>query len=1370
MAFSPRPFSDTTSASIIPQLDSDTRSVGLFSSTLHSTAQSYLPNEDLQLLANSLSSVLLSSVLPLDAKIADPLISSSFRARHTLFTMADPASDPLSQSQARPVSPATSSLSSDAAACKIAANAVEAPKCPIAWGAWLRKYQLGNWCERVSPQSAIDPKDSLSDLHPHHAASIAESASATHASDAPTPIAPTSSHPPTTSAKLCQPFRVPNAHRHVKVDAGSSIDSIEFFRQNGWLAAPPLPRRQYRRVLEALRRHGLTVAQDREALLLYIKHAKAVFKCAYASFMVESTDEASMLILAQDGGNAQVHMVPRTLTLCSHAMLLPDSEVLVVNDAKKDWRFRACPSTLAGTITNANGNPMSFYASAPLILSYNLYGTEGCIQVGRLCIMDELPRPDFNQADADLLYSIGKMAGDALEKEYQSLKNARAAEMQQRTSSLIRASEDTALNAQLRHFNSSSNSSTESGDDFSRYSLVVIDRACRELRECLGAAGVAAFDISNFRFRRQPANTVSPRSSSAFSKASLPAWHLLDGHHTTEPLTPPDESVSTPTYIDPDSPIISPRMSRNFSSNQAGAMLHAIDLREGSPPPSLLSYSGPETCRPIMSDDTQRLKSTFAAPLARMASETDMNIRCKFYRSLSDLTYSSDEDEDNEAPSDKAQDPWAALLPPDAQIRSYAVCACYNRAKARPCIMFFIAFTDEACFDQQERYFVESAMQISLGSLLRQKLSEVDFFQAEFLRHVQHNLRTPLHGALGAVEYLRAAISNDNDDDAIKIDLSADGVLATLLESISLSGLTLNSYIDDLLSFQNLSGVKTAGAHPPRRVAVDLVKIVESVADEEWEFAQRLDLQSRHLETDAGKLAHGPLYGMELIIKASPEVRDCEWVVDVKSLQDVVRKVVSNAIRFTRQGYVEISIRLAAPGALDDVDFDIADDFVAVEIEVSDTGVGMTKEFCTNQLTRPFSKGDSFRDGIGLGMTIVSSTLQKHGGKLLVASEINLGTRVTMWMPLQRGPSQHGRNGSTSSASGSRFAVSKLAYYGLETRGLRRLANAMCEHFAFTGGIQLTHDLSEADCIVLPERATASLDEGDKPLLSQVKPTARFVVISSSHIVVEKGIEKLDGRSVMPLPMPHGPSALRLVETFLSDEEPPMIRTANPVRTHNQQRVSVTELGIPASARRISGHRHSVSASSVSTDAKRVNGVAIHSDGAAGTAGAAQPQITVKPASRTPAPINTSASALDKNEFRVLVVEDNPINMRLLTTLCKRLDIRYEEAHDGAEAVAKFISFRPSVVLLDISLPIQDGFEACAQMRAHGHSSFIVAVTALSSDEDKMRGIESCGMDTWMTKPVSPRQLKGDLEAWRGNFQAANALRTTPDALAINRF
>lgn len=110
--------------------------------------------------------------------------------------------------------------------------------------------------------------------------------------------------------------------------------------------------------------------------------------------------------------------------------------------------------------------------------------------------------------------------------------------------------------------------------------------------------------------------------------------------------------------------------------------------------------------------------------------------------------------------------------------------------------------------------------------------------------------------------------------------------------------------------------------------------------------------------------------------------------------------------------------------------------------------------------------------------------------------------------------------------------------------------------------------------------------------------------------------------------------------------------------------------------------------------------------------------------------------------------------MRLLTATLTRLGYKYAEAKDGLEAVVKYIEMKPSVVLLDISLPIQDGFEACVQMRNHSltHDPRIIAITALSSEQDQERGF-AAGMNQWLTKPVSPRALTADLKAWKAAWE-----------------
>ncbi|EST05406.1 Signal transduction histidine kinase EnvZ-like, dimerization/phosphoacceptor domain protein [Kalmanozyma brasiliensis GHG001] len=1171
------------------------------------------------------------------------------------------------------------------------------------WGTWLRRYQLGDW----DPRAVVNAPDQPTD---------------------PITVVRTNSGSPTAPIRHAPPAPLAGTEDPLRLDPNLDSQSRSFFQQNGWLAAPPLRQQHRRRVLEAIHRHGVKASKD---LLLHVKHAKSVFKCAYASVIVQTFDEASLLILAQDGGDSLVQHVPQTVSLCSHAMLLPDDEVFVINNTTDDWRFRSCPSTLAGSAASALGRPMNFYASAPLILSYTLDGVEGLVQVGRLCIMDEEPRSRFEDQDAELLSSIAKMAADSLEKDFQSSRNAKATDMQRRIGSLVRLVDNTSISQAKVHLPPSILAG--SGDDYHRFSSAVLERGCNDLKDCLGAAAVAAFDVSQFRLGRRPANDALEASSTTTS----PILHQVDSTGCFDHATQPAVNLPHTGPSDAD------RASRPAKADTA---LHAIDVRPGSSPPSLLGFSGPQEYRPKLPTNVEDLKAIFATPLARSATETNMNTRCKFYRRQSGPSahYQEVDDQSFYPVLETGENPYIALLPLDDRVTSYAVCTSYDQNKSRPGIMLLIMFTAPVSFEEPERSYVETTTQISFGSLLRQERSSVESFQSEFLRHVQHNLRTPLHRALGAVDYLRAAIDVDDSTDSIKLDLSANGVLSTLLESISLSGLTLNSYIDDLLSFQTLLDLNEGVVPPIKPSPTNIVKLVESIADEEWDFAQRLELQSRSVgsSTSQGAL----LNALELIVQASPEIRERDWIVDGKSLQHIVRKLVSNALRFTKQGYVEISIAIAAPIAGIEGIVHAFDASSQLEIVVADTGVGMTEEFCKNQLTTPFSKADSFRDGIGLGMAIVSSELEKCGGTWSVVSEVNVGTRMSVQLPVQPTRTQYPRARSSEvdqSSNASRLAVAKVAFLGFETRGLDRLATAIFDHFAPLGGLETTHDHAEADCIIMPEREATKLDSGPEPFLAHVKPDARFVVISSSYLTKKKGLEKFDGRAVLLLSTPHGPTSMRLMETFLSDLEPMQIRTADPAPNTLQHRPSVigTEL-----LNHDKHHRNGTDCSSQSESGLRPH------DGAAVVL-----QDTIGSFSVNPAWQGMAVEA-SNNEFRVLVVEDNPINMKLLTTLCKRLNIRYEEACDGAEAVTKFESFRPSVVLLDISLPVQDGFQACTQMRATNHPSFIVAVTALGSEEDKARGIEVCGMDAWMTKPVSMRQLKADLEFWKRNFEQQQVL------------
>ena len=108
----------------------------------------------------------------------------------------------------------------------------------------------------------------------------------------------------------------------------------------------------------------------------------------------------------------------------------------------------------------------------------------------------------------------------------------------------------------------------------------------------------------------------------------------------------------------------------------------------------------------------------------------------------------------------------------------------------------------------------------------------------------------------------------------------------------------------------------------------------------------------------------------------------------------------------------------------------------------------------------------------------------------------------------------------------------------------------------------------------------------------------------------------------------------------------------------------------------------------------------------------------------------------------ILVVEDQEDNRQILRDLLTTTDYEVMEAENGEEALAAVAKQRPDLILMDIQLPVMDGYEATRRIKADPALANIpvIAVTsyALSGDEEKAR---AAGCDDFVPKPFSPRQL-----------------------------
>ncbi|HEY6102963.1 MAG TPA: response regulator transcription factor, partial [bacterium] len=111
----------------------------------------------------------------------------------------------------------------------------------------------------------------------------------------------------------------------------------------------------------------------------------------------------------------------------------------------------------------------------------------------------------------------------------------------------------------------------------------------------------------------------------------------------------------------------------------------------------------------------------------------------------------------------------------------------------------------------------------------------------------------------------------------------------------------------------------------------------------------------------------------------------------------------------------------------------------------------------------------------------------------------------------------------------------------------------------------------------------------------------------------------------------------------------------------------------------------------------------------------------------------------------VLVVEDEAEIADVVRQYLERDGYRVAVCGDGTQALAELARLRPDLVLLDVMLPGQDGYEVCRRIRAQG-STPVIMLTARDEEHDKLIGL-ALGADDYITKPFSPREVVARVRA-----------------------
>lgn len=117
--------------------------------------------------------------------------------------------------------------------------------------------------------------------------------------------------------------------------------------------------------------------------------------------------------------------------------------------------------------------------------------------------------------------------------------------------------------------------------------------------------------------------------------------------------------------------------------------------------------------------------------------------------------------------------------------------------------------------------------------------------------------------------------------------------------------------------------------------------------------------------------------------------------------------------------------------------------------------------------------------------------------------------------------------------------------------------------------------------------------------------------------------------------------------------------------------------------------------------------------------------------------MHSEEGGLDLSRFNILIVDDAPLNRLVVQKMLEQFNFNVREAENGLEAMKEFYYLTPDIVLLDIMMPVMDGFEVIEAIRENPawNNVKIVVLSALSTNEDIVKAY-GLGADDFITKPI----------------------------------
>ena len=450
---------------------------------------------------------------------------------------------------------------------------------------------------------------------------------------------------------------------------------------------------------------------------------------------------------------------------------------------------------------------------------------------------------------------------------------------------------------------------------------------------------------------------------------------------------------------------------------------------------------------------------------------------------------------------------------------------------------------------------------------------------------------------------------------------------------------------------------------------------------------------------------------LELIVRIDPALPPFVSG-DAGRFRQIVTNLMGNAVKFTEQGHVLV-----------DVTGSVEDDVAMITVRVEDTGIGIPEDKLATVFDK-FAQVDASstrrHEGTGLGLAIASRLVELMGGRMGADSTLGKGSSFWFSVPMPVAETGWKEKPLPIDVTGARILV-------IDDNPVNRaILNEQLRSWGFESaaaesgpmGLAFLEKASQVglaiDCVILDyQMPDMNGEDVMKAMRASVSGRSTPVILLTS--VDQAEFARMTTEHGMAAHLTKPARSSLLLETIVDTLQRNRASTAWPSAPAFS--MPAADLRKPAALQ--SSHRHAAQHGS---------------------------SVRLAPSLQT--------------RLDVLVAEDNEVNQLVFSQILSGLGLAYKIVGNGSLAVDAHRELHPSIVIMDVSMPVMNGLEATAGIRANdalrGIHTPVIGVTAHALKGDRERCLNS-GMDDYLSKPVSPDKLGAMVRDWLATVNKAVA-------------